>query len=577
MTTKILGSQIEPFTIETTQLSNTAVAAFAVSLAPKVLYANVANSAFSVLDDTAVNVGGGYIVVTGSEFQSGATVLIDTTPASAVTYVNSTTLQVQVPTKAAASYNLYVVNPDGGVGVKVSGLTYSTDPTWVTSSPLSNQEANTAFNVTLSATGASSYSVAAGSTLPAGTSLLANGYFYGTVSIGSSTTYSFSVVATDAENQDSSKTFQVTVNVVPLIRVYTWGDNTYGQLGRNNTVGASSPVQVGALTNWSDVATGGSRYENTGGAALAIKNDGTLWSWGRNDLSLLGTNDGITRSSPTQVGALTGWSKISVSGNHALAIRTNGTLWAWGTSSHGQLGGSTTGSPAQVGTDTNWAWVEAGRNVSFAIRTDGTMWSWGQGFYGVLGHNNTTDVSSSPKQIGTSTDWSTVSCRHIAPLAIKTDGTLWAWGTNNVGQNGLGTTGGYRSSPIQIGSDTTWLKVGTGYAQMYGIKTNGTLWAWGASQRGNIQDNYAGWIPFGSNRNSPSQVGANTNWLNVWGGYSSAFATKTDGTLWAWGVNQEGQLGINNLTSQTSPAQVAGTNWTKAINHSQWSIGTTSN
>ena len=215
MTTKISGSQINNYTIETAQLSNTAVAAFAQSLAPKVLYANVANSAFTVLDDTAVNVGGGYIVVTGTDFVDGATVLIDTTPASAVTYVNSTTLRVQVPTKAAASYNLYVVNPDGGVGIKVSGLTYSTDPTWVTASPLDNQLANTAFGVNLSATSATSYAVAAGSTLPAGTSLLANGYFYGTVSVGSATTYSFNVVATDAENQDSSKTFQVTVTIDP--------------------------------------------------------------------------------------------------------------------------------------------------------------------------------------------------------------------------------------------------------------------------------------------------------------------------------------------------------------------------
>jgi len=176
MTTKILGTQITAGTIETTQLSNTATATLVKTLAPKVLYANVASNTFTVLDDTAVNVGGGYIVVTGAEFQSGATVLIDTTPASAVTYVNSTTLQVQVPTKSAASYNLYVVNPDGGVGIKVNGVTYSSDPTWVTSSPLSNQTANTAFNVTLSATGATSYSVAAGSTLPAGTTLAANGF-----------------------------------------------------------------------------------------------------------------------------------------------------------------------------------------------------------------------------------------------------------------------------------------------------------------------------------------------------------------------------------------------------------------
>ena len=215
MTTKISGSQITDFTIQTTQLSNTAVASFAVALAPKVRYANVANSAFSVLDDTAVNVGGGYIVVTGSDFVSGAQVLIDTTPASAVTFVNSTTLQVQVPTKAAASYNLYVVNPDGGVGVKVSGLTYSVNPTWVTSSPLANQASNTSFAVALSATGANTYSVASGSSLPAGTSLLANGYFYGTVSISTETVYSFVIRATDTELQDADKTFGLTVTVTP--------------------------------------------------------------------------------------------------------------------------------------------------------------------------------------------------------------------------------------------------------------------------------------------------------------------------------------------------------------------------
>jgi hypothetical protein len=85
---------------------------FAGSLAPKVATVNVANSAFSVLDDTAVNVGGGYIVVTGENFANGATVLVDTTQASAVTRVSSTELRVQVPAKSAATYNLYVVNPD---------------------------------------------------------------------------------------------------------------------------------------------------------------------------------------------------------------------------------------------------------------------------------------------------------------------------------------------------------------------------------------------------------------------------------------------------------------------------------
>ena len=213
--TKITSTNISDYAIDTQQLSNTATAAFAKTLAPKILYANVASDTYTILDDTAVNVGGGYIVVTGAEFQSGAQVLIDTTLASSVTYVNSTTLRAEIPAKSAASYNLYVVNPDGGTGIKPAGITYSSEPSWVTASPLDNQLANTAFGVNLSANSATSYSVAAGSTLPAGTTLAANGYFSGTVSIVTQTTYSFNVVATDAENQDSSKTFQVTVTIEP--------------------------------------------------------------------------------------------------------------------------------------------------------------------------------------------------------------------------------------------------------------------------------------------------------------------------------------------------------------------------
>jgi len=218
MTTKILGEQIIAYTIDTVQLSNTATAAFAKTLAPKILYANVASDTYSILDDTAVNVGGGFIVVTGSEFQSGAQVLIDTVVASSVTYVNSNTLRAQVPARSAASYNLYVVNPDGGVGLKVAGITYSGTPTWVTTSPLANVTSNTVFSGNVSATGATSY--ANTTILPTGFNLLANGYYYGNISVGATTTYSFDIRATDDENQDSDKTFSLNaINVPPPITV----------------------------------------------------------------------------------------------------------------------------------------------------------------------------------------------------------------------------------------------------------------------------------------------------------------------------------------------------------------------
>ena len=510
--TKIKTHNLDNFAITTDKMANTAVAAFAQSLAPKVLYANVANSAFTVLDDTAVNIGGGYIVVTGSDFQSGATVLIDTTSASAVTFVNSTTLRVQVPTKAAASYNLYVVNPDGGVGIKVNGITYSSNPSWVTSSPLSNQNANTAFNVTLSANDATSYAVAAGSTLPAGTTLAANGYFYGTVSIGAETTYTFDVVATDAELQDSSKTFQVTVTVAPLLKLFAWGNNNSGQLGLNDTVRRSSPVQVGTEINWSSLG-GVTNY-----SSAAIKTDGTLWTWGPGYYSL-GHNDTLNKSSPTQVGSGTNWSKVCNLAYVFLAIKTDGTLWTWGSNSYGQLGLNDTvsrSSPTQIGTGTNWSKLPVGGNSFFcaAIKTDGTLWTWGNNGSGNLGHGDTVHRSS-PTQVGSATTWDKGQTYNDKTAAIKTDGTLWTWGSSPDGTLGHNNTVS-RSIPTQVGTGTNWSVASIANKMAGGIKTDGTLWTWG-----NGEEFSGGTLGLNDNvvRSSPTQVGAGTTWLDLNVGY----------------------------------------------------------
>jgi hypothetical protein len=275
MTTKILGNQITNYTINTEQLSNTATAAFAKTLAPKILYANVTSNTYSVLDDTSVNVGGGYIVITGAEFQSGATVLIDTTLASSVTYVNSTTLRAQVPAKSAASYNLYVVNPDGGTGLKVSGITYSGSPTWVTTSPLANLSSNTVFSGNFSATGATSY--ANTTILPTGFNLLANGYYYGNISVGAETTYSFTIRATDSELQDSDKTFSLTaVTLAPTYTAYymvvagggAGGDGDAGGGGAGGMLTGNTTV-IRTSTYTVTVGSGAAGQSNSGGRGPA--------------------------------------------------------------------------------------------------------------------------------------------------------------------------------------------------------------------------------------------------------------------------------------------------------------------
>jgi len=556
-----------PFTqINTTNIQPNTVVDFATystlsgSLAPKITTVNVANSAFSVLDDTAVNIGGGYIVVTGENFATDATVLVDTTQASAVTRVSSTQLRVQLPAKSAATYNLYVVNPDGGTGIRVNGVTYSSNPNWVTSSPLSNQVSGVAFNVTLSATGATSYAVAAGSTLPTGTTLAANGYFYGTVTIGAQTTYSFDVVATDAELQDSSKTFQVTVTIVSP-GLFVFGNQAFGQLGLNDGVSKSSPVQIGSATNWNKLGAGN-------GCFYGIKTDGTLWAWGFNTTGQLGRNFSqesfLGASSPVQVGSGTDWSYVNITGSAIpSAIKTNGSLWMWGYNFNNLYLPGISGyrsSPVQIGSNTNWLRSYTNYN-SAAIKTDGTLWTWGTNSNGSIG-DGTTVGKSSPVQVGTDTNWSIIGNANGNMLGIKTNGTLWSWGNNDYGQLGRNDTV-LRSSPVQVGSGTDWSDVVTTSSgpAIYALKTNGTIWSWGRNVNGNLGQNDA------IHRSSPTQIGSLTGWTKIApAAQSSHAAAIRNGALWIWGSNGSGQLGQNNTTYRSSPVQVgSGTGWADVI------------
>jgi alpha-tubulin suppressor-like RCC1 family protein len=220
----------------------------------------------------------------------------------------------------------------------------------------------------------------------------------------------------------------------PLAReLYSWGLNFNGELGLNDIIDRSSPVQVGALTDWAQLATGSSG----GGFSVAIKTNGQLWSWGNGTDGRLGHNNTITRSSPVQVGALTDWAQVSAGDNFCFAIKTNGTLWAWGANASGQLGRNNrtdASSPVQVGALTDWAQVAAGSRCCAAIKTNGTLWTWGDNNQGKLGQGNVINRSS-PVQVGALTDWSQVSIG-IFCTAIKTNGTLWSWVYNTNGQFG---------------------------------------------------------------------------------------------------------------------------------------------
>ena len=337
-----------------------------------------------------------------------------------------------------------------------------------------------------------------------------------------------------------------------LGELWSWGRNAEGQLGLGNNTTVSSPVQVGSLSTWKFTAQGS--YDT-----FAIKGDGTLWAWGRNASGNLGLGDASARNSPVQVGALTTWLKAAAGQYETSVFRTtDGKLYAVGSNYKGALGlGDTTtrSSPVQVGALTNWDDIATGSYNSFATTTGGKMYAWGYNFYGELGngtYGGATSVSS-PIQVGSLTNWSQLAAGKYCIAGIKTDGTLWTWGLNddgklgiNVSPSGMSTN---RSSPVQVGGGN-YTKVTWGTDACYAIRTDGTLYAWGGNSKGQLAQGNT------TNYSVPQQVGSLTTWADVAAGDRFAIAVRTDGILFAWGLGASGQLGNLALSDYSSPIQV---------------------
>lgn len=285
-----------------------------------------------------------------------------------------------------------------------------------------------------------------------------------------------------------------------------------------------------------------------------------IYGWGRNTEGQLGLGNTTNVSSPNQIGSLSEWTDVSAAYYSTFAIKGDNTLWSWGSNTSGVLGlGDTTNrsSPVQVGALSNWAKVDgSGFYSCAAIKTDGTLWTWGQNNYGQLASGTTTGRSS-PAQVGSLTNWSKIAFGSYHCLSIKTDGTLWVWGGGfyNYGQLGLGDTTN-RSSPTQVGALTDWLIAAGGRYFSLAVKTNGTLWSWGRNDVGQLG------LGDTTDRSSPVQIGSATNWAFVAAGQYHSIAIKTNGTIWSWGSNDYGQLGLGDTVARSSPVQIGSlTNW----------------
>lgn len=291
--------------------------------------------------------------------------------------------------------------------------------------------------------------------------------------------------------------------------LWLWGDNTHGQLGQNDTVNRSSPVQIDGT--WID-------FQAMVQSTIAIKSDGTLWSWGRNHDGRLGQGDTVSRSSPAQIGALTNWTKVSGRGSIGAAMNSSGQIYCWGENG-GFINNSVVSrsSPVQLSGASVWTDCVVGGDFTGAVKNDGTLWAWGPASQAWVFPTNAN--RSSPVQIGTDTDWKYVfqNTENVA-FAMRTNGNLWGWGLNNNG--GVGdTTTTSRSSPVQVAGmpamDTSVdfiRKENLLYngRSIKAIANTGALYTWGW----NVQQQL---YPYSTSdpTTSPVQVGSDTDWYGV--------------------------------------------------------------
>ena len=245
---------------------------------------------------------------------------------------------------------------------------------------------------------------------------------------------------------------------------------------------------------------------------------------------------------------------------YGIAIRTDGNLWGWGDSTWGGAGFfGTAAYPGQAGEVPQygpvWAALAADGQHSLGIQSDGTLWGWGWNLEGEVGNNSVVHVMHGPVCISTKDDWVALAAGGRHSLGLQSDGTLWAWGANDHGQLGDGATT-QQLVPTQTGGNFGWVAVAAGGDSTLAITTDGSLWAWGDNHDGQLGDGTT------DERDGPTRVGMDTDWVAVAEGDAHSLALKSDGSLWAWGDNSSGQLGDGTTTIRCAPTRVgSGTKW----------------
>jgi len=342
--------------------------------------------------------------------------------------------------------------------------------------------------------------------------------------------------------------------------VWAWGINLHGMLGDGTLTERHVPVQVHGPSDVGYLSTitaimGGEQHN------FALKSDGTVWAWGWNGFGQLGDGTYTDSYTPVQVSGLVSVTALGGRGYHSLAIDSGGSVWAWGWNSYGQLGITTditrTAVPTQVLGLSGVLTVTGGYNFSLALMPDHTLRAWGCNTNGELG-NGTYTSTSVPVAVTGLSSVSQVSAGWKHVVALKSDGTVWTWGQNVNGQlgNGITSTLGV-SVPTQVSGLSNVIAVSGGDCHTAALKSDGTVWTWGCNNStGHAAGNFE--LGDGTNieRHSPVQVVGLSNVIAIAARDYHNYAIKSDGTVWAWGWNINGQLGDNTTVDRNIPVQI---------------------
>ncbi|MEO0043239.1 MAG: hypothetical protein RL329_2687 [Bacteroidota bacterium] len=325
--------------------------------------------------------------------------------------------------------------------------------------------------------------------------------------------------------------------------LWTWGFNNFGQLGDGTSSGSvmtKRPIQIGTDNDWKIICAG-SYF------SMAIKNNGSLWSWGYNGVGQLGNGNTTAVLIPTRVGTDNDWKTISAAYAHCLGLKQNGTLWSWGDNVGGRLGHGNYISytvPTQIGTSNQWTVAIAGDNISIALTNQDSLYAWGSNSNGSLGVG-TTNVVLAPKRLVTTGRWRQVDAGNNSIMGIQMDGSLWGWGQNNLGVLGLGSaflTSAPITMPTRVGTDNDWIHISVGKNNQtsFACKADKSIWGAGSNNSGQLGDSTI------INRPEFKKIinAALTPFTTRFSGGSMA-VIRSDSSLWMTGDNTYGQLGNN--------------------------------